>query len=218
MTGGQDADRRAWHLAAAVDEPDDEVVAALDDAARRAAARGGFEAASAAFERAAELTSDEHARSTRLLAAATNAWLAAQLPRAMRLATTARAGVTDPVVRADLDRLRGRIEFVAGSVPVGVGIWSQAARDVVATDPQRAREIGMIAAAGSTFLPEQDRTDLDPAELLASTAAGHLDPGTVFHPSADRVPPAEPRRPGRRGRFPAAGGHPRAVTCPRRTC
>ena len=57
MTGGQDADRRAWHLAAAVDEPDDEVVAALDDAARRAAARGGFEAASAAFERAAELTS-----------------------------------------------------------------------------------------------------------------------------------------------------------------
>ena len=170
MTGGQDADRRAWHLAAAVDEPDDEVVAALDDAARRAAARGGFEAASAAFERAAELTGDEHARSTRLLAAATNSYLAAQLPRAMRLASTARAGVTDPVVRADLDRLRGRIEFVAGSVPVGVGIWNQAARDVVATDPQRAREIGMIAAAGSTFLPEQDRTDLDPAELLASTA------------------------------------------------
>jgi len=168
MTAGQDADRRAWHLAAAVDEPDDEVVAALDDAARRAAARGGFEAASAAFERAAELTSDEQARSTRLLAASINAWLAAQLPRAMRLATTARAGVTDPVVRADLDRLRGRIEFVAGSVPVGVGIWSQAARDVVATDPQRAREIGMIATAGSTFLAEQDRTDLDPAELLAS--------------------------------------------------
>ena len=218
MTGGQDADRRAWHLAAAVDEPDDEVVAALDDAARRAAARGGFEAASAAFERAAELTGDEQARSTRLLAAATNAWLAAQLPRAMRLATTARAGVTDPVVRADLDRLRGRIEFVAGSVPVGVGIWSQAARDVVATDPQRAREIGMIATAGSTFLPEQDRTDLDPAELLASTAAGHLDPGPVLHPPADRVPPAEPRRPGRRRRFPAAGRHPRAATCPRRTC
>jgi DNA-binding CsgD family transcriptional regulator len=170
MTGGQDADRRAWHLAAAVDEPDDEVVQALDDAARRAAARGGFEAASAAFERAAELTGDERPRSTRLLAAAINAWLAAQPARAMRLATTARAGVTDPVVRADLDRLRGRIQFVIGSVPVGIGIWSQAARDVVATDPQRAQEIGMIATAGSTFLPERDRSDLDPAELLTSTA------------------------------------------------
>ncbi len=137
MTGGQDADRRAWHLAAAVDEPDDDVVAGLDDAARRAASRGGFEAASAAFERAAELTSDEDARSRRLLAAATNAWLAGQPPRAMRLANIARAEVTDPVVRSDLDRLRGRIEFVTGSVPVGIGIWGRAARDVVGTDPQR---------------------------------------------------------------------------------
>ena len=63
MTSGQDADRRAWHLAAAVDEPDDDVVAGLDDAARRAASRGGFEAASAAFERASELTDDENDRS-----------------------------------------------------------------------------------------------------------------------------------------------------------
>src|ERR1700712_386345 len=88
----------------------------------------------------------------------------------MRLANPAGAGATDPVVRADLDRLRGRIEFVAGSVAVGVGIWNQAARDVVATDPQGARETAMVPAAGSTFLAEQDRTDLDPTELLASTA------------------------------------------------
>jgi len=169
MTGGQDADRRAWHLAAAVDEPDDEVVQALDDAGGRAAARGGFEAASAAFERAAELTVDDMARAQRLLAAATNAWLAAQPARAKRLADTARAGVTDPLVRADLDRLRGRIEFIVGSVPMGVGIWSRAVRDVAAVDAQRAVEIAMIATAGSTFLPEPDRTDLDPAEFLAST-------------------------------------------------
>ncbi|HYN71306.1 MAG TPA: AAA family ATPase, partial [Nakamurella sp.] len=168
MTGPQDADRRAWHLAAAVDEPDENVVAALDQAAGRAATRGGYEAASAAFERAAELTRDETARTVRLFAAATNAWLAAQLPRAMRLANDARVGATDPVLHADLDRLRGRIEFTVGSVPAGIRIWDQAARGVVATDPQRAREIGMLATAGSTFLPEPDRTDLDPAELLAS--------------------------------------------------
>ena len=211
MTGGQDADRRAWHLAAAVDEPDDEVVAALDDAARRAAARGGFEAASAAFERAAELTSDETARSTRLLAAATNAWLAAQLPRAMRLANTARAGVTDPVVRADLDRLRGRIEFVAGSVPVGVGIWSQAARDVVATDPQRAREIGMIAAAGSTFLaPNRTAPISTPPNCWRPVPQDTSIRARCFTHLLIGFHQLNHGRPCRRGRLPAAGGHPRA--------
>ena len=43
-----DADRRAWHLAAAVDEPDDDVVTGLDSAAERARRRGGHEAARAA--------------------------------------------------------------------------------------------------------------------------------------------------------------------------
>ena len=155
MTTRQDADRRAWHLAAAVDEPDDEVVAALDDAARRAASRGGYEAASAAFERAAELTGDEPARAARLTASATNAWLAAQLPRAFRLATTARASCTDPRVRADLDRLRGRVEFVVGSVPVGVRIWSQAAREVVATDPSGPGKSAWSRPPGRRFSPNR---------------------------------------------------------------
>ncbi len=166
MTGVQDADRRAWHLAAAVDEPDENVVAALDQAADRAQGRGGYEAASAALERAAELTRDEKSRTVRLLAAATNAWWGAQLPRAAQLANDAQAGAPDPAVRAELDRLRGRIEFSVGSVPVAIRIWSRAAREVAATDPQLAGEIGMIATAGSTFLPEADRTDLDPDELL----------------------------------------------------
>ncbi len=168
MTGPLDADRRAWHLAAATDQPDDTVVAALVDAAERAAARGGYEAAGAAFERAAQLTNDETIYSTRLLAAATNAWLAAQLPRAMRLATDARARAGDPRVRADLDRIRARIEFSVGSVPLAIRIWDRAARDVVGIDPGRAREIGMIATAASTFLPERDRTDLNPVELLGA--------------------------------------------------
>ena len=205
MTSAQDADRRAWHLAAAVDEPDEEVVAALDAAARRAAARGGFEASSAAFERAAELTSDQDARNRRLFEAATNAWLAAQLPRAMRLANTARAGVTDPVVRADLDRLRGRIEFVAGSVPVGVGIWNQAARDVVEVDPaacagDRHDRNGRLDVPARTG-PYRSR----PCRAVGVHSAGQLHAGTVFHPSVDRLPPAEPRRPGRCRRFSAAG-------------
>ncbi len=166
MTSPLDADRRTWHLAAAIDHPDETVVTALVEAAERAAARGGYEAASAAFERAAQLTSDDAARATRLLAAATNAWLTAQAPRALRLATEARSGAADVRVRADLDRLRARIEFSVGSAPAAIRICDQAARDVVSTDPRRASELGMIATSASTFLPERERTDLDPAELL----------------------------------------------------
>ena len=62
-----DADRRAWHLAAATDRADDAVVAALDAVAQRAAARGGHEAAAAAWGRAAELTAGREDRGRRLL-------------------------------------------------------------------------------------------------------------------------------------------------------
>ena len=112
------------------DEPDEAVVRELEQTAERAQARGGYEAASAALERAAELSSDQEGRARRLFAAANNAWLAGQLARARPLADAARQHTTDPVLRADLDRLRGRIEFNIGSVPAGIRMWTQAARDV----------------------------------------------------------------------------------------
>ena len=65
LTGPDAADRRAWHRAAAADRPDESVVAELEAAARRSADVGGHEAASAAWERAAELTADPGARARR---------------------------------------------------------------------------------------------------------------------------------------------------------
>ncbi len=162
---GMDADRRVWHLAAAIDEPDEAVAAGLDQAAERAQARGGHEAASAALERAADLSADSQDRARRLLGAANNAWLAGQLARAHTLAEQGRQHASDPVLQADLDRLRGRLEFNAGSVRAGIRLWSQAARSVAATDPVRACEIA-IATAGSTFLPREAQTDLNPDEVL----------------------------------------------------
>src|SRR5215475_15807801 len=64
-----DADRRAWHLAAAADRPEDAVAGALDAVAGRATARRGHEAAVAAWSRAAELTADPAVRARRLSAA-----------------------------------------------------------------------------------------------------------------------------------------------------
>lgn len=110
LDDGRDLDRRSWHLAASVDGPDPVVAAALVDSAGRAERRGGFAAASAAFERAAELTTNEGWRADRLYAAARNAWSAGGAARAGKLLSRARCNTEDRVLKADIDRLRGRIE------------------------------------------------------------------------------------------------------------
>ncbi len=145
-----DPDRRAWHLAAAADRPDDAVVAALDDVAERASGRGGHEAAAAAWARAAELSAEPAARARRLAAAAQAAWFAAQPGRASSLAEAARPLATEPLLRADLDRLRARVEWNVGSPLVGHRILLHAATDVAEADVDRARAMTMLAAAVGT--------------------------------------------------------------------
>jgi DNA-binding CsgD family transcriptional regulator len=167
LASPDDLERRAWHLAEAATGPDAEVAAALDQAAERAQHRGGYEAASSAFERAAALTDSDDPRARRLLAAATAAWLGGQPGRAGALAEEGGRRTTEPVVRADLDRLRGRAEFHVGSVPTAVRVWTQAARDVAGVDRTRALELAVLASAASGFAAATQRTDLDPAELSA---------------------------------------------------
>jgi predicted ATPase len=140
------ADRQAWHRAAAADGPDDQVVSALDLAAARAEHRGGHAAAAAAYERAAELTVDSEARAARQLAAARNAWADGQSVRARALLVAARAGSDDRLVRADIDRLRGRIEVNVGSATSAHRIFQLAALAVAADDQVRALEMAAAAS------------------------------------------------------------------------
>lgn len=79
------ADRRAWHFAAAASGPDDRVAAALEDAALRAAGQGGLTTAARTFERAASLSIDNDARCGWLLAAAGNALASGRADWAMAL-------------------------------------------------------------------------------------------------------------------------------------
>ncbi|TYB57375.1 helix-turn-helix transcriptional regulator [Nonomuraea sp. PA05] len=86
----EEPDRRAWHLAAATTRPDEDVSDALRLTADRARRRGGYAAAAAALERAAELSPRRAGRARLLTEAAELAVLTGQLGWVERLAAEVR--------------------------------------------------------------------------------------------------------------------------------
>ncbi len=168
-----DPDRFAWHRAAAVDTPDTAVVTGLTAAGERAERRGGYAAASAAYERAADLTAGEQPRAAHLYAAARNAWAAGQTTPARTLSTAARELADDRMLRADIDRLRGRIEVNVGSATDAHHTFAAAARAVSTDDPNRALELAVAAALLSTYGADSGTT-LD-ADAVAALVADAID-------------------------------------------
>ena len=160
-----DRDRRTWHLALATEGLDDGVAAALDAVAERARRRGGHEAASAAWERAAELTLEAETRARRLQDAAMSAWLGGQTGRAHVLADDARRYASDPVLRSDIDRLRARLEWNVGSAQTGQSIVLRAAQEVAPVDGVRAVEMAMLGTTLATFAAGPGLA-VDPATFL----------------------------------------------------
>ena len=166
-----DPDRQAWHRAASVDGPDDGAVAALVEVGSRAERRGGYAAACAAYERAAELTSDEQARAERQLRG--SAQRLGGRARRREHGRSSRTRAREPriaLLRADIDRLRGRIEVHLGSAVDAHRIFVDAARAVSADDPERALEIASAAAtlrvygadSGARLDPSVITSQLDP--------------------------------------------------------
>jgi DNA-binding CsgD family transcriptional regulator len=102
LTEDEDADRRAWHLAAAADEPDESVAALLEQTAERAIARGGHAAAARALERSARLSPAREDRARRLAAAFQSQRYSGDRAKAHALAEEALTLAEDPGVRADL--------------------------------------------------------------------------------------------------------------------
>jgi DNA-binding CsgD family transcriptional regulator len=145
LAGGDQPDRHAWHRAAAADGPDEEVARLLQAVAEGAERRGGRDAASRAYERAAQLSPDDRDAAARLLGAARTAYGAGQVDRASGLLAASRAIADERVLRADIDRLRCRIEVVAGSAVDAHRIFVASAREVAAEDPARAVEMAAMA-------------------------------------------------------------------------
>ncbi len=132
-----DADRRAWHLAAATSGPDDAVAAELERSAQRAQHRGGAMAVSTAYDRAGRLSTDPEQKARRILAAARAAYDAGKPDRATRLAAEAAALTSDNGIAADATHIRAQVEYERTS-PAQDAIVAMAAADLVPDDPARA--------------------------------------------------------------------------------
>jgi DNA-binding CsgD family transcriptional regulator len=156
LDGEVDADRRAWHRAAASVEPDPSVVEELEQAAQRARRRSGFAAASLAFERAAALTPDEEHRARRLTAAAENAWFAGRAERALMLLEGARPLVSEPIQRADIDRFLGLIEMTRGVPADACQFLLRAATEVAPIDGERALQLLNIAGLAAAYAGDRE--------------------------------------------------------------
>lgn len=143
--GGEDAIRRAWHLAAATDGPDEAAAAALEAAGALERARGAAGDAARTLERAAELTPDPVAAAGRALAAANEFATAGETARALALAERAleQDGV-DERVQVELQFLRGVMTVRSGALDAGSEMVGAAAeRAAAAGHPDRAADLLM---------------------------------------------------------------------------
>ncbi|WP_433369330.1 ATP-binding protein [Actinoplanes sp. CA-142083] len=139
ITGSGDADRRAWHLAAAADGPDEAVAAELESRADRAAARGGHNARATFLTRAAELTPDPAAQALRQVRAAEAALASGAYARALLLlGTVDESGLPGPA--------RGSALLTRSLAEVNTGV----------PDGQRLGA-GRCLAAAEAFGDDQDR-------------------------------------------------------------
>jgi DNA-binding CsgD family transcriptional regulator len=130
-----------------VEQPDEQLVRDLEEVAEAAARRGGHEAASAAWERAAELTVGPEPRAHRLFRAAESSWLSGDPARARVLAHSAEVDASDPLLRVHVLRLLGQVEWNTKSLNEGYAYIVQAAQLAVGVDDAIARQLTMLSAS-----------------------------------------------------------------------
>src|SRR4029077_4219465 len=145
-----DADRRAWHLAAAASAPDEEVASELERSAGRAQARGGLAAAAAFLQRSVALTGDPARRTDRALAAARANLYAGAFDEALRLLPIAEADSPDERQRAHAQLLRAQIAFATRGSGAPT-LLLNAARELESLDLDLARATYLEALSAAMF-------------------------------------------------------------------
>ena len=113
---------------------------------RAGAPRSGHAAAATALERAADLSVDDESRARRLVAAARAAWHGGPPARATALLDRAPRSPSDPPLRAELEHVRGVIEWRCGDLLDALRDADGRRREVAPLDPRKALE--MLLDAG----------------------------------------------------------------------
>jgi DNA-binding CsgD family transcriptional regulator len=144
-----DPDRRAWHLAQATPGFDEDVASELERSAGRAQARGGLAAAAAFLERAAVLTPEPSRRAERALAAAQAKHQAGAFDIALRLVGIAESGPLNELHRAQVDLLRGEIEFAVNRGRDAPLLLLRAAKRLEPLDETLARDTYLEALSAA---------------------------------------------------------------------
>ena len=155
LDGEADADRRAWHLAAATDGPDEGVALALEASAERARQRGGASAAAFFLWRAADLTTERERAAERLLEAARAELVCGRGPRAREILDRARMTGLASRHHAEAAWTEALIHIVAGDVRSAAALLPEAL-PMIAADQI---ELGTGACV---------------AAIVAARAGGHL--------------------------------------------
>jgi DNA-binding CsgD family transcriptional regulator len=150
MTGPDNMERRAWHLASAASGWDAKAATALADAARRARESTGYSAAGSAWAESARLTQPVGLRAHRLFNAADNLWLGGRADEAVEMLAAARKLAKRVELRVDIDNLSGHIAMRRGSMPEGYRVLVAAAEAIEAVDRLKAIRI-LADATLSTF-------------------------------------------------------------------
>ncbi len=147
-------DRRAWHRALAAIGPDEAACSLLEQAGRNARARSAYEVSARAFERAAQMTTEEKTLVRLLEAAAEAAWLAGESNRAVALLDRLQGHQVPDDLQISVDELRGHISTRLGPVSAGHQILVAGAMRAEPNDPDRA--VIMLAEAVNAALYAAD--------------------------------------------------------------
>ncbi|MFP5298283.1 MAG: helix-turn-helix transcriptional regulator [Actinomycetota bacterium] len=206
-------DRRAWHLAVSAESPDETIAEALEEAATDASARSGYAAAAAALEKAARLSPEDEDRARRLHSAAVTYHLGGRFGHPLELLQEAEASTSDPVLRAQIHHLQGKILTLSGDPFTAAELLEARGDALVSEDPEKAclmladasfafhftsRVERGIATARRAYAIAQEGPlevwaglNLAAAVLLRNGSAEARDLFEKYRPALDLVPPPD---------------------------